>query len=251
MIFKKVLGLCGLGVLTCGGLLANVNILNSSFFENPVVGTNTYAAFEYLGGTTTTIGRISGDLVLLAMGVVSRAEITPRPDGTQVLFLQNISSASQTLSGFQNGVTYTLSFDLGFRQNYGIPSQGAPPQQVLQVTLDGQTLFSGLPWANTPAYTLETVSFTATPESHTLTFAGLNSGDGAHDSTDFVDNVHLIRHSRTRVVRASGSRLGRSRDRRQPPQEGLQSVAFLQSKLRNREPAAMRCGLFSFAGGDS
>ena len=40
------------------------------------------------------------------------------PNGVQVLFLQNESSASQSLTGFQSGVTYTLSFDLAYRQNY-------------------------------------------------------------------------------------------------------------------------------------
>ena len=167
------------GVLAFCGLFAGIGIVNPSF-ETPGVGAGD-GSYVYLAGpvdgwTYNGGAGVSGNSSGFTNGNA------PAPDGGQVLFLQNTGTASQTLSGFQSGYTYTLSFDMASRQNYGFD-----PTQVLQVTLGTQTLFSGLPFINSPNYEVETVSFTASG-SQTLEFAGLDAGP---DSTDFVDDVAI------------------------------------------------------------
>lgn len=178
----------------CGGLFANIgyiNIANHSFEDTSDAGQ--YGDYVYLAPATIDGWTYSGGAGLTGNNSGFTNGNANAPDGNQVLFLQDVSSASQSLSGFQSGVTYTLSFDLGFRYNYGVPGQGTPPQQVLQVSLGSTPLFgSGISYAYTPTYTVETVNFiTSGPSTQTLTFAGTEPYAGYFDSTDFVDNVAI------------------------------------------------------------
>src|SRR5208283_2161447 len=136
-MFKNILGLCGIGILTTGGLMADISITNPSF-ENPSLGTG-LGAYAYITGsnngwTYANTGGFGGGAGVAANG--SDFDIGTAPDGTQVLFLQNTSTASQSLSGFKSGVTYTLSFEYASRDGYGNTTQ------VLQVSLDGTPLLT-------------------------------------------------------------------------------------------------------------
>ena len=182
MLLNKVFVVCAMGMLMSGALFADIGIANNSF-EVPAVGVQSYGAFTYIGPGTVggwTYGPGGG---VAGNGSGFTSGNAPAPDGTQVLFLQGpVATASQGLSGFQNGVQYTLSFYLSTRQNYGDPSQ------VLNVTLDNQSLFTGLTPALGPGYTLESVSFATGAGSHTLEFAGLDRGV---DATLFLDDVSI------------------------------------------------------------
>lgn len=186
---ETLLKVCAIGMLITGCLSANITVTNPSF-ELPnqgggytyfIADCNSTCSATDNGWTYSNTGGSGGAGVTGNANAFTNGNANA-PNGAQVLFLQNESSASQSLTGFQSGVTYTLSFDLAYRQNYD-----AGPQQSLNVTLGSQTLFSGLSINNGPSYTLETVNFTATG-TQTLTFAGLQTG---FDTTDFLDNVSI------------------------------------------------------------
>jgi len=84
------------------------------------------------------------------------------PDGVQVAYLQGGagSTISQTLSGFQAGVSYTVSFKAAQRGNF---NQGG---QDFDVYLDSTLLATFRP-ASASYSTLSTPTFTTTAGSHT------------------------------------------------------------------------------------
>jgi cell surface hyaluronidase len=186
---ETILRVCAVGVLITGCLSANITITNPNFELPNQAGGYTY----FIANCSSPCSAVNNGWTYSNTGGSGGAGVTGNanaftngnanaPTGVQVLFLQNESSASQALTGFQAGVTYTLSFDLAYRQKYDVG-----PQQSLNVTLGSQTLFGGLSINNGPAYTPETVNFTATG-TQTLTFAGLQTG---FDTTDFLDNVSI------------------------------------------------------------
>ncbi len=147
----------------------------------PVCGPVTIANWTYVDTPIVPPGNSGGS------GVSSEGSAfgspAPAPDGAQVLFLQNQSSASQTIAGIQTGVTCTISFYVEQRA-YG-------SQQSLDVTLGDQTLWSGTA-PSSSAYTLETGSIVADQSgSLVLTFAGQQSALNNTDATVFVDEVNL------------------------------------------------------------
>jgi len=147
----------------------------------PVCGPVTIANWTYVDTPIVPPGN-SGGSGISSVGSAF-GNTTPAPDGTQALFLQNQSSASQTIAGIQAGDTYTISFYVEQRA-YG-------SQQTLDVTLGDQTLFSGTA-PSSSAYTLETGSIVADQSgSLALTFAGQQSALGNTDATVFVDKVNL------------------------------------------------------------
>jgi hypothetical protein len=151
----------------------------SSEGVTPVCGPVTVDNWAYVN-TPTNPPYNSGGAGVAANG--SAFGNTAAPDGNQVLFLQNQSSAAQTIGGIQAGDTYTISFYAEQR------SWGSP--QTLDVTLGNQTLFSGTaPSSN--AFTLETGSIVADQSgSLALTLAG-RTGQYGSDATIFVDDVNL------------------------------------------------------------
>ncbi len=186
-MFKNILGLCAIGILTAGGLLADISITNPSF-ENPSLGTGP-GAYAYITGSNNGWIYGAGGNGVAANG--SNFNIGTAPDGTQVLFLQGgAASASQSLSGFQSSVTYTLHFDWASRDGFG----GDAQNQVLQVSLGGVVLFTGDWLNNGTTYVPESITFTTTSGSQVLQFSGL-SPQG--DSTDFVDNVSITNSATT------------------------------------------------------
>jgi hypothetical protein len=105
----------------------------------------------------------------------------PAPEGTQVAFVQNQGSVSQTLD-VQAGGTYILSFDAAQRQN----GQNVD-HQTLAILVDGKKVGEVTPsGANYTAYSF---SFLVTAGTHTLTIGGTATpGTGA---TAFIDTVGL------------------------------------------------------------
>lgn len=103
------------------------------------------------------------------------------PDGNNVGFVNNWSQISQDISGFQDG-SYTLSFQAANRVGGGFQ------RSVLEVRLDGNSLGDVL--LNQAAYTGYDVTFTTTAGPHEITFAGVNVGNGA-DQTSLIDQVSL------------------------------------------------------------
>ncbi len=101
------------------------------------------------------------------------------PQGTQVAFLQNTGSITQTVSGWAAG-SYQLSFQAAQRANNGGSSQD------FQVLVDGTVVGTYKPTGTSyQAYT--TAGFAVAAGSHTITFRGLDSVGG--DNTAFLDNV--------------------------------------------------------------
>ena len=87
---------------------------------------------------------------------------------------------SQSLSGFQSGVSYTVSFKAAQRGNYSVGGQD------FDVYLDSTFLASFHPTGSS-YLTYSTPAFTTTTGSHTLKFQGLDfSGQG---DTAFIDAV--------------------------------------------------------------
>ena len=102
------------------------------------------------------------------------------PEGSQVAFLQNTGSVSQSMS-FSTG-TYTLSFSAAQRGNGG----GA---QTFQVLVDGAVVGTFNNLSGTGYQTLTTGSFTVSAGNHTVTFQGTDLKGG--DNTAFIDQVAI------------------------------------------------------------
>jgi RHS repeat-associated protein len=148
----------------------------NSGFETPVIGAG---SFQYgpTGGTWSFVGGgISGN----GSGFTSGNPAAP--DGVQVAFLQGgaTSSISQTLSGFQAGFTYTISFKAAQRGNFNTGGQD------FDVYLDSTLLATFFP-SGTSYATYSTPVFTTTAGSHALRFVGRNTAGG--DNTAFIDAV--------------------------------------------------------------
>ena len=101
------------------------------------------------------------------------------PEGSQVAFLQDTGSFSQTLSGFSAGL-YSFSFDAAQRGNYGGP-------QDFEVSLGNTVLGVYGPGLSTSYQSFTTAPTIIDGGSRTLTFTGLNTAGG--DDTAFIDSV--------------------------------------------------------------
>jgi hypothetical protein len=102
------------------------------------------------------------------------------PEGSQVAFLQNTGSVSQSMS-FSAG-TYTISFNAAQRGNGG----GA---QTFQVQVDGAVVGTFNSLTGTGYQSLTTGSFTVAAGTHTVTFQGTDLKGG--DNTAFIDKVAI------------------------------------------------------------
>ena len=100
------------------------------------------------------------------------------PQGSQVAFLQNQGSISQTISGFVAD-NYTISLSAAQRANYST--------QSFQVLVDGVVVATFTP-TSTNYLTYTTASFALSAGSHTIVFQGLNK---TGDATAFLDNITL------------------------------------------------------------
>ena len=102
------------------------------------------------------------------------------PLGSQVAFLQEFGSISQTISGFTPGTSYTVTFAASQRNNIG---------QTFNVQIDGVTIGSFEPPPGVYTYQDYSTNFIASATSHTLAFVGTDLNGG--DNTAFLDNVRI------------------------------------------------------------
>ena len=102
------------------------------------------------------------------------------PSGTQVLVIQGVSSASQTIADWQAG-SYVISFRAAGRVNWGGIND-------IRVLVDDQTVGTFKPTTGVyEPYT--TAPFTVAAGSHRIRFTGMNSAGG--DNTSFIDDVRI------------------------------------------------------------
>jgi RHS repeat-associated protein len=146
-------------------------------FESPSVG---YGNFQYgpTGGAWTFA---SAGVSAAGSGFTSGTTV---PEGAQVAFLQGAGSIiSQSISGFQAGTNYVVTFAAAQRTN--CCNAGG---QDFQVYLDNTLLGTFHPASGSYA-DYSTQTFTTTAGAHTLKFVGVNSLGGDH--TAFIDNVRI------------------------------------------------------------
>ena len=104
----------------------------------------------------------------------------PAPQGTQVAFLQETGSFSQTL-GLAAG-TYVITFSAAQRGNH------QASRQNFNVLVDGVVVSTFTP-SSTSYQGFSTAVFHVTSGSHTIAFQGLDSAGG--DNTAFIDDVAI------------------------------------------------------------
>jgi RHS repeat-associated protein len=146
-------------------------------FETPALGAGAYQ-YNPTGASWT----FAGNSGVTSNGSGFTWNNPNAPEGNQVAFLQGGSPAaiSQSISGFQAGVTYTLTFSAAQRPC-------CATSQDFQVYLDNTLLGTFHPSGT--SYADYSTTFTTTAGAHVLKFAGLNSNGG--DNTAFLDNVRL------------------------------------------------------------
>jgi RHS repeat-associated protein len=156
---------------------ANISIVNFGF-ESPAVGTYQYNPSS-AGWTFAGYSGISGNGSGFTWGNPAA------PEGAQVAFLQMGSGSviSQSLSGFQAGTNYAVTFYAAQRGNVSAGGQD------FDVYLDS-TLIDTFRPTGTSYSSYSTHAFTATTGSHTLKFVGRDSSGG--DNTAFIDSVRVV-----------------------------------------------------------
>jgi RHS repeat-associated protein len=154
-------------------------VIPNSGFEAPAVGAGSFQ-YSPTGGNWT----FGGGTGISANGSDFTFGNPGAPEGSQVAFIQFGSDDvfSQSLSGFQTGVSYTVSFAAAQRGN---SSNGG---QDFDVYLDTTLLGTFRP-ASTSYSTLSTAPFTTTAGTHTLKFVGRDSAGG--NNTAFIDTVQI------------------------------------------------------------
>jgi S-formylglutathione hydrolase FrmB len=103
------------------------------------------------------------------------------PQGSQVAFLQQTSSISQSVAGWLAG-SYVISFDAAQRGNF------QASHQDFQVLVDGTVVGTFTP-SSTSYQTYSTSAFTVAAGSHTIEFQSLDSAGG--DNTVLIDAIRV------------------------------------------------------------
>jgi hypothetical protein len=174
-------------------------IVQNASFEDSTVGTAAYTptfgglapvpgwTFGPSGGGASYDGlaaQVGGDTANSSFYL----DMYNPPDGNQAAFIEGTGTISQSLSGFDMGVQYAVSF-------WSEGRNAANGSQTLIVKLDSTTLtFTGNGSVTPPAgqafflYTSD--PFTATSASHTLSFTGLTPFSTS-DVTSFIDLVSV------------------------------------------------------------
>ena len=151
--------------------------LSDAGFESPSLGSGTDS---YAYDPANTPWSYSGDAGVTGNDSAFTWDNPDAPEGTQVAFLQDTGSFSQTVAGLAAG-SYELSFDVA-RRGYQAVVSGLPGPRRRHRHRHLH------PCANS-YYPLTTATFTVAAGSHTVTFQGLDSAGG--DNTDFIDDVQL------------------------------------------------------------
>lgn len=147
-----------------------------SSFEAPTLGAG---SFRY--NPTGTAWSFTGSSGIAANNSGFTAGNAPAPGGSQVAFLQNTATVSQTTS-FAAG-TYTVFFSAAQRANVA-------SRQTFQVLLNGNVIGT-YNFTGGPGYTeFATSSFTVPAGNHTVAFRSTNLVGG--DNTILIDNVKIL-----------------------------------------------------------
>lgn len=149
--------------------------LYDSGLEAPALSPSTFL-YNPSGSSWT----FSGSAGLASNGSGFTAGNPLAPQGSQVAFLQNLGSMSQSMN-FAAG-TYAVSFDAAQRANVG-------SYQTFQVLIDGKNVgsFTGV---GSTAYTRQnSTTFSVPAGSHTVAFQATNLNGG--DNTIFIDQINI------------------------------------------------------------
>ncbi len=151
-------------------------------FESPVVNTYVYNPSGASWAFTPQSGNNGSGIT--ANGSLFDSSNPNAPQGSQVAFLQSISTISQVISGFVPGAKYSVTFSAA--QRAGQYEHGG---QTWNLAVDNTVIASySLPVTAT-SYVDYTTNFTATAATHTLSFVGTDLVGG--DNTVFLDNVRV------------------------------------------------------------
>ena len=149
-------------------------------FEAPSIGSGNYS-YNPSGGFwtySTQTGNSGSGIVANGSGFSN----PNAPEGTQAAFVQSYGSIAQTLSGFTPGTLYTITYSAA--QRSGASQNGG---ESWNVVIDGNSIKVNSPGST--SFTTYTATFTATANTHTLSFAGTDLVGG--DNTVFIDNVRV------------------------------------------------------------
>jgi hypothetical protein len=152
--------------------------LQQGGFETPNVGTGAFGDFTY--DPTGTAWTFSGHAGVAGNGSGFTANNPDAPQGSQVAFLQDTGSFSQSVTLAAGA--YNLTFDAAQRGNWQASTQ------TFQVLVDGNVVGTFTP-ADTSYSALTTSSFTVGAGAHTVTFTGLDPNGG--DNSALIDVVQL------------------------------------------------------------
>lgn len=154
--------------------------VSDSGFETPSVGAGLWQ-FSPTGGSWT----FASGAGLSANGSAFTSGNPNAPEGSQVAFLQGtLATITQSVSGFQSGVSYSIIFKAAQRGN--CCNAGG---QDFQVYIDNQLLGIFHP-TGTSYLDYDTPAFTVSAGAHTIKFAAVNPLGGDH--TAFIDNVRVV-----------------------------------------------------------
>ncbi len=156
-----------------GIVVVNANVNFS--FETPAIGTGNYQ-YNPSGGSWI-FGGASGSGSGPGGQWCSGFSNPNAPQGSQAAFVQSYGSISQTLTGFNPGVTYTISFSAA--QRGGTAQHGGESWNVM---IDNTVVTNFNPGGT--GYAGYAASFTASSSVHTLSFVGTDFAAG--DNTVFL-----------------------------------------------------------------
>jgi hypothetical protein len=153
--------------------------LNDPGFEVPYVGVGAWTDFQYQPSASPW--KFTGAAGVAGNGSGFTSGNPNAPDGTQVAFIQETGTISQTFNWAAGD--YTVSFQVAQRGNF------QASLQVIQVLVDGYAeglfAFGGTSYATftSPG------AFAVTGGLHTLKFVGVDPKGG--DNTAFIDSVRI------------------------------------------------------------
>ena len=183
--------LAGLSLVAARPVAAQT--IGNAGFETPSLGSGVYAysAGDAIYGVPAltadqavqAVWDFEGTTGISGNGSAFTSGNPDAPEGSQVAFLQQTGTFSQTISGFSAGA-YTFSFDAAQRGNYGGP-------QDFEVSLDNTLLGIYGPGLSTDYTAFTTAPALVSAGSHTLTFTGLNTNPLDDDNTALIDNVSV------------------------------------------------------------
>ncbi len=169
--------LAATGNYTIGTFNPAAPTVGDAGFETPPVGNGyqynpTGTAWTFSGASPSGSG-VAGNNSAFTSGNPNA------PQGTQVAFLQETGTITQSVAGWSAG-TYTISFYAAQRANYG--------SQNFEVLVDGSVVGTFTP-TTTTYQPYSTSTFTVAAGPHTIKILGLDTAGGDH--TVFLDEVSV------------------------------------------------------------